>query len=342
MLLALLLASFWLMLVQVPLPFVGGPFQGEDWRRVFHPAAPVTLRGELPYAVVPGAFHPIHLYLFLVWATPLDGASSHALWVAVTLGIVLYAIYLFTPGDIPSVIAVLLSPFLATIVIYGQVTALEVLGMVLLYQALQSSRNSFELGLAYFILSAVPPNMLLVMLWSMVKAFLIDRAFLIKSVALVAIGLLSTLLIYGNWISEYRQVASVAYQFTIPFNLSFWSDSSTYILGVGLLLLIVSVTFFYRRELLGLSLETQMLFVLSSTLLITPYLERHRLFPVYLLACGYLSKQNKYWPLLLLVISGVLFLAEHKLLRLMVPAIYTILLLQLHRMKQNQSELIPL
>jgi hypothetical protein len=302
LLLALGVGAFWLALVSIPLPGIGGPYRGTDWTRVFDPATRMVMEGGVPYGVVDAASHPIHLYALLGWVEFVSPSLSYTLWTLLTIAFTLFALHTLGETDPAPIILSLTSPWFLLVVVLGQVTALEVMGLALAIQALRQG-CMLRAGLAYLALTAVPPNTLLVAGWLAFR-----RSFLIVGLGLGFPLLLGTLVIWGDWITPYLGVFQKSAQANAAINLSLWGISPW--LGAGMLVAVAAVGVAVKKHLQEAPAEVQVLFILASTLLVSPYLLGHRLFPVYVLATGLLTRKGGHGALALYLASWGLFLAH--------------------------------
>jgi hypothetical protein len=327
------LCGFWFALVSVRLPFVGGPYQGADWRDMFEPAARAVLGLQVPYGVIPGALHPIPLYWLLGWVALVPVGASCGALVALSCLAVGFAASEFAEDSAGTALAVLASPFFMVTVLLGQIAALEVLALALIYRGL---RGYWLMGGASLLLAlAMPPHLLPIGAWLAAQ----DKKARVAGLVLVGGALVLSLLLYGEWITPFLQnLARPVAGYTImdsPHNQSLWRSSP--LLAVAISIAAVVVFAAHASTLSQSPPLLQTLYILAATCLVTPYLLGHRLLPLYVLLCAHLAKIDSRLPLVLLAFSWLLFLAslyiDAQFLYLFPLVAWVVAIAGLHKMK---------
>lgn len=271
----------------------------QDWEPIFWPALQSTMQGDLPYEV-PFATHPLHFYLLLSWLAPFSPHVSLVLLIGATLLILAIAFWQLTDRSWPAALALAASPLLFHLIRMGQVTGLEVAGVLLLIYGLQRE-SALLVSLSVIPLSAIPPNTMPLLLWGLGKRYLLP------GIVMGMLILAAILALYGNWIPAWLESLDKTKGlltndvFLSPYRVWGWPAT------LALVALTVGVAYYFRQEFRSLDLPEQALFVLASTLVATPYLMSYRILPLYVLLVGTLSNRNRYLPLLLLLFSYACF-----------------------------------
>lgn len=289
-------ATFWTLI-----PAMGYLPATKDWEPIFWPALQRTIQGGLPYEV-PLATHPIHLYLLLLWLAPLPAILSLILLIGATLLTLAAAFYLLTDRSWPASLALAACPLLFHLLRMGQVTGVEVAGLLLLLVGLQKG-SVLLVSLSVIPLTAVPPNTLPLLVWGL------GRRYLLPGAAMGLALLTATVVLCGNWLVDWlaaldRTASLLTNDVFLSFHRYGWPVT------LALLGLVLLAAYYFREEFTRLETTEQALFVLASTLMVSPYLLSYRILPLYVLLVGTLSRRNRYLPLLLLAFSYACFIAS--------------------------------
>jgi hypothetical protein len=323
------ISLFWVLLVAlVDLP------PTKDWEPTFWPAIQAVAQGESPYIINRPILHPVHLYAMLAWLAPLSMHHAFVVWVTLSLGILFCAFWWLSDQRWPAALAIVASPLMLHLLRTGQVTAIELAGVVALLLGLEKG-NPFLTGASSILLSAIPPNALPLLVWGTLR----KRA-LLPTLLFLGLVLMASILVYGDWVSQWwDNLRTMPAHLGDDIVLALWGRS--WPLALALLGIVGLTGYHYRESFPRLNLHEQALFVLAQALMVTPYLLSYRLLPLYVLTIGVLSRRGSYLPLPVLALAWALQVVTlrwpHALgvLFLLVPLAYGLSLIELERVRRE-------